>query len=136
MNIKELFEAGLATGPPSWISGIPKRHLMAGGLNEFVRSNIKILDEVFDLMKMSFRFFYYMSIGYMDEQPHEYSEKNRDPQDIAYAWDEGWSNDFSIDESPAYIAAVKHLEGPDFQDVLTYMREFIMDNARHIVNED
>ena len=136
MKIKELLEAGLATGPPSWISGIPKRHWTVGGLDEFVKPNKKVLDEVFHLMNISFRLFYDMSIDYMDEQSQEYSEKSRDPQEIAYAWDEGWSHDFSIDESPAYQAAVKNLDGPDFQDVLTYMREFILDNARHIVDED
>ena len=129
-------EAKYAGKSPSWIKGIPKRHWTIGGLDKFVTPNKKILDEVFDLMKTSFLFFYEMSIEYMDEQPQEYSDKNRDPMDIAYAWDEGWSNDFSIDESPAYQAAVKHLDGPDLQDVLTYMREFVIDNARHIVNED
>jgi len=136
MNVKELFEAGLATGRPSWTSAIPKRHLSIGGLDQFVKKNKKVLDEVYQVMSLSYRFFYDMTLDYMDEQPEEYDDHERDPTKIAYAWDEGWNNEFSIDESPEYQAAVKHLDGPDFQDVLGYMKEFIIDNARHIVDED
>ncbi len=136
MNVKELFEAKYAGGPPSWTSDIKDQGFWKGDLKQFVKINKKILDEVYEVMEMSFILFYEMSIDYMDEQPWEYSEKNRDPIDMAQAWYEGWTNDFNMEESPAYIAATRKLEGPDFDNALVHMKSFIVTNARHIVNEN
>lgn len=137
MKLQHLIEVKYAGGPPSWTSDIKGRS-WTKELNQFIRTNKKILDEVYEVLKLSFIFFYEMSIDYMDQQPEEYEDEERDPQGIALSWHEGWSSivQDTGDESPAYQAAVKHLEGPDFDDTISYMNDFIITHARHIVNEN
>ncbi len=135
MNVKELLEASYAGKPPSWTSHI-KGRIATKELNQFVRSHKKILDEVFEVLKVSFMFFYEMSIDYMDEDPEEFGDEERDPEGIALAWHEGWTDDFNLDEDPAYQAAIKQIKGEEFDDVISFMNDFIITNAERIVNEN
>ncbi len=138
MNVKELFEVKYAGEPPSWTSDI-KGYSWTSDEIQFVKTNRKLLDEIYTVVKLSFLMFNDMSLDYMDDNPEEYTAEERDPETMALTWWQSYAEHdvmrFMEDE-PEIEARVARLDQDYIRTISSKMAGFIINNAEHIVNEN
>ena len=84
MNVKDILEAKtLSHGKWEQFQYYAKRSLPDNVSRIFASTNFK---PFFEEIMLSFNFFYDMSLDHMDEMPGEYTEKDREPAELAKWW--------------------------------------------------
>ena len=63
-----------------------KREFLSRPYPDETKNLVKTVEPLFDELILSYRFWHDMSLDYMDEQPEEYSEDDRQPEATANQW--------------------------------------------------